>query len=362
MTHDDRIATLHHWGYTKRQAAFLAYALVHGGCFLRRQFVAFQDRPDGGAVTDFLRRLVGRGDARRRVFGRRTCVYQIHDRALYEAIGLPGSPDHRRLAPPALVRRLMTLDVVLSVRHCRILATEDEKYSYFTSERQLSAHAFPAMWYPGRRPNQPGVLRYFVDRAPVLIEQPEDRVSFLYVEGPATSLAGWTTFLHAYARLLTALPRADVAFCTVDVPGFEPFVRAAFARWVATARVRQQQDASRLRLDLVRHFDNRQAIDQRSKSRLPTVVQTTGRTGDRRFRDPRFAHLYPAWRAAGYQVLDEFFATQPPVRVDHVGLRFHAVPHRYDCFGTAIAHDLCCHLARHERRRLRIDSALESAA
>jgi hypothetical protein len=361
MTHDDRTATLHKWGYPGHQAAFLAHVLVHGGCFIRRQFVAFQGRPDGGAVTDFLRRLVGRGHARRRVFGRRTVVYQVRDRAMYEAVGLPRSHDSRRAAPAALVRRLMTLDVVLSLGDRRVLATEAEKYSYFTSERQVSVRAFPGTWYPGRQPHEPGVLRYFVDRVPVAIDQAEGRVSFLYVQGPATSLAGWTTFLHGYAALLTTLLRADVVFCTVDVPGFEPVVRAAFIRWMATADRQQRHETSGLRLALTRYFDHRKWAEQHAESRVPTSIRATVGANERRFRDPRFAHLYSAWRASGDWVLDEFFVTQPGICVDHVGLRFHAVRHRYDCFGTSIAHDVYCQRASGEARDRRIDSALESA-
>jgi len=90
-------------------------------------------------------------------------------------------------------------------------------------------------------------------------------------------------------------------------------------------------------------------------------VGVTVETGDRRFRDPRLAHLYPAWRASGEWVVDEFFVTQPGICVDHVGLRLHPVRHRYDCFGTSIAHDVYCQRASVRARDRRTDSAVEPA-
>lgn len=48
MSADDQTAqTLEALGYTTRQAQFLALVAVHGGGFLRRQFLAFTGRAHG---------------------------------------------------------------------------------------------------------------------------------------------------------------------------------------------------------------------------------------------------------------------------------------------------------------------------
>jgi hypothetical protein len=42
--------------------------------------------------------------------------------------------------------------------------------------------------------------RVFPDRAPILVEPPDDRVSVVCVQRPASSLTGWTTFLGGSDR------------------------------------------------------------------------------------------------------------------------------------------------------------------
>jgi hypothetical protein len=243
-----------------------------------------------------------------------------------------------------------------------VLATEAEKCDYFTRERGLRSDLFPARWYHRLRASQTNVLRYFADRAPILLEPvSEGGVSFLYVQGPATSLAGWTTFLHTYASLLTALPRAEVVFCSVDVAGFEPSVRAGFDGWRRTARARQWREAAALRVALNRYPANRRWAEQPSSTPMSRATRAVLNAAEHRFRDPRYADLYPAWRTGGDRVLDECFSRQIPVHVDHVTLRLHAVPHRYDAFGTAIAQDLRGPPQDRQRRRPGIQSALAAA-
>ncbi len=362
MTYHERVAVLRHWGYPAPQAAFLAHVLVLGGCFLRRQFVAFHGRRDGRYVTTFLHRLVSFKQARRRVFGRRTCVYHLDHPALYDRMDESNSRDSRRGAPGAIVHRLMTLDVVLNHAPARVLATEAEKCDYFTRERGLSSDLFPATWYPRRRAGQRDVIRYFADRVPIVLEAADDGgVSFLYVQRPATSLAGWTTFLYAYASLLTALPRAEVVFCSVDVAGFEGSVQAVFDAWRRTARARQWREAAALRMALQRHPANRRWAEPSSGTPMSRATRAVLNAAEHRFRDPRYADLYPAWRTGADRVLDECFSRQMPAHVEHVTLRLRAVPHQYDAFGTAIAHDLRCPRPNTRRRRPRPDSALAVA-
>jgi len=65
MSTDDHTAqALEALGYTPRQAQFLALVAVHGGYFLRRQFLASTGRAHGLAAVRFLERAVTRGDVR----------------------------------------------------------------------------------------------------------------------------------------------------------------------------------------------------------------------------------------------------------------------------------------------------------
>jgi len=61
---DQTVHVLEAFGYTTRQAQFLALVAVNGGYFLRRQFGAFTGRTHGLATVRFLDGAVTRGGQR----------------------------------------------------------------------------------------------------------------------------------------------------------------------------------------------------------------------------------------------------------------------------------------------------------
>ena len=99
VSSDSRANALSSLGYTARQAAFLVLVALHGGYFLRRQYVAFRGGVDGARVTDLLKRVVARQHAARATYCRATRVYHLSARVLYHALGLADSRN-RRPAPP----------------------------------------------------------------------------------------------------------------------------------------------------------------------------------------------------------------------------------------------------------------------
>jgi hypothetical protein len=360
MTHEACIDALRQQGYTTGQVNFLARVMVHGGYCLRRQVAAATGHADGGMATAFLRRLVARGHARVRRCARRGLLYQVTSPRLYAAIGEPDRPSRRRVSLTSVLRRLMTLDVVLAHQAWRVLGTEREKVDHFTRDRGLSPQLVPETWNSGHRGR--GSLRAFAEGGPVLISPQDDGVTFVYVQGPATTVTGWTTFLVAYAPLLTVLPRVEVLFATVDPMGFGARAQAAFAAWQRTARQRRETELRRTRAALERLFRLRMAVRSGGVDLLrgwdPHAVR---RLGSRQVH-PRYAGLYGDWSVAGSRILDRFIAAEPRVQVAHVGCRVWALPHRYDLFGTAAARSLCSDPGAASPMRERLHSARHAAA
>jgi hypothetical protein len=71
MTADlDRCHALEMLGYTARQAQFLVRVALHGGYFLRRQYVTFTGTAHGQATVRFLARCVAREHVRVLPYGR----------------------------------------------------------------------------------------------------------------------------------------------------------------------------------------------------------------------------------------------------------------------------------------------------
>jgi hypothetical protein len=81
------------FGFTERQATFLAHVLVHSGVFVERQYCGFAGIVHGQKSTDFLNRLVQRRYATPIATGRlhRGRMFHVHYKPLWAAIGEPDS-------------------------------------------------------------------------------------------------------------------------------------------------------------------------------------------------------------------------------------------------------------------------------
>ena len=62
--HEVRCQALEMLGYTPRQAQILVLIALHGGYFLRRQYVTFTGTPHGQATVGFLAHAVAREHVR----------------------------------------------------------------------------------------------------------------------------------------------------------------------------------------------------------------------------------------------------------------------------------------------------------
>ena len=69
MADVERSRVLEGFSYTARQAHFLALVALHGGYFLRRQYVAFTGAAHGQAAVRFIGHTVAREHARAVPYG-----------------------------------------------------------------------------------------------------------------------------------------------------------------------------------------------------------------------------------------------------------------------------------------------------
>src|SRR6516164_3806826 len=84
-----RVEALRSFGYTERQARFLAHVLIFSGVFLERQYRAFSGLAHGQKTHDFLTGLVTAGHATAITPGalHRGRFFHVQFKPLYEAIG-----------------------------------------------------------------------------------------------------------------------------------------------------------------------------------------------------------------------------------------------------------------------------------
>jgi hypothetical protein len=166
------------------------------------------------------RRMLCSGLASYSTHARRTRLYDVCHPYLCETVDGEDSSFRRRACLSAVVTRLMTIDTLLAFPGARIPATTDEKVAYCTTEIRVPVRNLPGRWQPRDMIRDREAGRSISDRTPMLIDQSDGSVSLVYVQGPATSVAGWRTWLERYTSLLACLPAARVVYATVDPDGF----------------------------------------------------------------------------------------------------------------------------------------------
>jgi hypothetical protein len=331
MTHLERLAALERRGYPPPHAAFLELVMLHGGYFARRQVTSFLRRRDGGVTSDFLWHLVRRHAVRVGVGRRRAHLYHVCPKPLYAAIGEAENRNRRMVMPPMVIRKLITLDLVLGGPSLTWLATEEEKIRHLTEVCHVPRAALPGTWYPGRAPFV-GTVRYFVDKAPMSV-RPDGEVAFAYVQGLDQSLVGLHGFLDRYAGVLSALPKARVVWV---VTRGVPFDRAdaVMTGWRDRIESRRSMRASQLRDDLYAYCVCRHRLEA-GHSTNPDSDRRIVRERQIRVVGPRFPDVYDQFRGSGMAAIEGCLAAERDLNVAHVRYSMSVLPHPYGLFGSA---------------------------
>ena len=195
-----REKALEPFGWTGRQAEWIALVCLHSGVFTRDQISAYL-RIDRWQALRFVRGLLERGLAAEDTLERRK-VCRIFGRRIYRALGAEDIRHRRTGSEEVLLRRLLSLDYVLEHPGLPWLPTEKEKVRAFEAldiERRL----LPSRLYRGAAGN---TRRYFPVKLPVALDA--GRAVFVYVDPghqTSTALRSWGAahrgLWHALHRL-----------------------------------------------------------------------------------------------------------------------------------------------------------------
>ncbi len=181
-----REQALEAFGWTGRQAEWIALACLHSGVFTRTQLCAYL-RIDRWQALRFVRAMSERRLAADETLeGRKVC--RICGRGIYRALGAEDIRHRRIASDEVLMRRLLSLDYVLEHTGLSWLPTESEKVGAFEAlgiERRI----LPSRLYRGAAGN---TRRYFPVKLPVALEA--ERAVFVYVDpghDTTTALRSW---------------------------------------------------------------------------------------------------------------------------------------------------------------------------
>ena len=247
-----RERALEPFGWTGRQAEWLALACLHSGMFIRAQWSQYLDlHPE--QARRMVHALIAQGLAAEETvpsikgIGR---VCRIFSRRIYRALGAEDIRHRRAASEEVLMRRLLSLDYVIEHPDLPWLPTEPEKVRAFEAlgiERRL----LPVRVYRGAVGE---TRRYFPLKLPVALEA--DRALFVYVDpghDTTTALRSWAA---AHRDLWKALRE-----------------RCRAVEVVAVVRTRKEMDRARTLLKNWSGASGQSEPDQTARREIARIEQ-----------------------------------------------------------------------------------------
>ncbi len=323
------------FGFTERQARFLATVMLHSGVFVGRQYAAFAGITHGQKVHDFVDKLLVRKLVTPIELGTtgRARIFKVHYKPLYAAINEPDNRNRRRVTVDRAIERLMILDAVLADRPVTWLGSEREKRRYFKQRlgEDLRDDEYPRLVF-GKRPNV--TVRYFPDKLPIGYDGDRRRHVFMYL-ARSRSPMDFRVFILRHLELLNVL-----GFWTV---------RVLFPRSLAGSMKAYEKAAYELLTKPLTPAETEELIwFFRQPELSPLAVSGSDgarvQAARRAFRSPRFAAIRRHWITEGNRAV---FLAASPVARDTLDRRRASV----ECLELPHAYEQLFVLARKAARR-----------
>ena len=200
-----REKNLAEFGWTDREAEWIALVCLHSGCFLRSQMCRYL-QIDRRVASTLVRSIVAnRFASETQLSGQPGPPHlcRISHRQIYRALGAENIR-HRRAADPRLTLiRLLGLDYVLEHPTCHWLPTNHEKVHFFHSNLNIPTNLLPSRVYKGRAGHK---QEFFVSKYPIAHQK--NTVTFLYVDPHDLTDKPLRSWLSDHRSLLDALSHA----------------------------------------------------------------------------------------------------------------------------------------------------------
>ena len=227
-TLQDRAAQLAPFGWTDREAEWIALVALHSGAFTRAQWRHYFDDAHRETAGRFVRALIEKQLAiedERPIFPGGARAVLLTGKPIYRALGIPDVRHRRSKAATTqvLMRRLLSLDYIIERPTFGWLPTEADKVHRFEA-LGLDRRTFPYRLYgPDGKPQTP---RYFAFKLPIAVD--DQAATFVYVDSGQTTDSELRAWGSAHTPLWAALRARTFAVQVVGVgAGAEAADRAA---------------------------------------------------------------------------------------------------------------------------------------
>ena len=225
-----REKALRRFGWTSREAEWIALVCLHSGVFTRDQFSAHLGI-DRWKALRFVRAMSDRRLANEEMLGGwRVC--RIFARRAYRALGAEHIRHRRTASEEVLLRRLLSLDHVIEHTGLPWLPTEHEKVAAFEALGIERRH-LPVKTYLGTGGT---THRYFPVKLPVALDA--RRAVFVYVDPgheTATALRSWGEAHRWLWDALRERGRSVEVVAVVRTPGEFERARTTLGKWASAA-------------------------------------------------------------------------------------------------------------------------------
>lgn len=191
--HESQLANLRAFGYTEVEARFLYLVATHSGYFTVRQFLDFADARSGKRNARLVEKLFGLGHASAQRYRRRSLVYHLHSRPLYDAIAKADLRNRRGHELGHIKNRLLALDYILAHPEDEYFDTVEAKRQYFMRR----FHVAESLFLPAKEHGK-GIT--FADRFPFSVAYPAPDfmpvVTFTYIDPEHRNLDAYIAHLR----------------------------------------------------------------------------------------------------------------------------------------------------------------------
>jgi len=278
----DQLVTLRSFGYTEVEARFLRLVATHSGYFTVKQFLDFASAKSGKRNARLVQKLFGLGHASAQRYRRRSMVYHLHSRPVYDAIGKPDLRNRRGHELDYIKARLMALDYILANPEDDYFETAEATRKYFIERFHVPESLFGPSEQHGR-----GIT--FADRFPLCVACPAHGympvVTFTYLDPQHRKMDAYIGHLRTYRPLLRLLPGFQFLYISTE-GGLQKDASELFSLYVEGKGLS----------DLVRYFDLQTKWDNKQYGQLTEQDVVFLSDSRKRYTGESIDTLYYLWK------------------------------------------------------------------
>jgi hypothetical protein len=279
--YESQLVKLRGLGYTEVEARFLYLVATHSGYFTVPQFLTFARAKSGKRNAQLVEKLFCLGHARGQRYTRRSVLYHLGCREIYDAIGKAHLRNRRDHELAHIKMRLLALDYILAHPDDTYLETAEQKRTYFMERLGLNESLFSGS--NGHR----GIT--FADRFPLCIAYPAPDympvITFIYIDPEHRELDAYISHLRTYRPLFRHLPTFQFVYVSTAA-GFQNEAAKLFSLLVEGTGLS----------DLSRYFDVRTKWNAKQYPLVTEADLIFLNEAKKHFSEPIFETLYGLWR------------------------------------------------------------------